>query len=64
MQPRFFGGTSNALMSLITGCDGKSYRRGVKREFYADIGLAVEVETDKLLDEYDKAGSSSAESME
>ena len=42
-------------MSLITGCDGKSYRRGVKREFYADIGLAVEVETDKLLDEYDKA---------
>lgn len=41
-------------MPRVTGCDGKGYRRGFKKEFYADLGLAVEVDTDGLLEEYDK----------
>jgi hypothetical protein len=41
-------------LSRVTGCDGKSYRRGITREFYADLGLAVEVDTDGLLEEYDR----------
>ena len=41
-------------MSTIAGCDAKDYRRGTQREFFANIGLTVELDTNGVLDVYDQ----------
>lgn len=44
-------------MPTIAGCDAKDYRRGTNREFFANIGLTVEVDTNGILEMYDQTRS-------